>query len=225
MKSNPASSITGPPATDGKAVADGVSPTTPRLEKPSGSITTADCVPGGRAGGFDLTAFAIHAGIGYTFDVPWIPRVGLEYNYGSGDHNPNDGNIQTFQNLFPSNHNPYGIMDEFSWQNMHNPAIVVTANPCQTLKAQLEFHGFWLANTNDFWYQSNGTTTVRPLNTAARNASSFAGTELDFILTWSPLKQLSFQGGYSHFFAGDYLQDTGPASDANYGYVQAMIEF
>lgn len=216
------------PATEGKAVTDGKStPPPPVLPKKAvGFDYDGDFVfQTGKAGSLDLTAFAIHAGIGYTFDVPWSPRLGLEYNYGSGDRDPNDGNIETFQNLFPSNHPSYGIMDEFSWQNMQNPAITLTASPCKTLTAQIEFHGFWLASTDDYWYLSNGTTTVRPLNAAARDASSFAGMELDFVLTWKPCKQVSMQGGYSHFFAGTYLQDTGASDDANFGYLQTTIAF
>ena len=66
---------------------------------------------------------------------------------------------------------------------------------------------------------------VRPLTPAARAADSFVGTELDLIATWKPLKQFGFQVGYSRFFTGDYVQDTGPSSDANFGYVQATVEF
>jgi hypothetical protein len=31
--------------------------------------------------------------------------------------------------------------------------------------------------------------------------------------------------GYSHFFAGDYLNATGRSDDADYGYFQATINF
>jgi hypothetical protein len=108
---------------------------------------------------------------------------------------------------------------------MQNPAIVITAAPTKTISAQFEFHGFWLADTNDFWYTSNGTGTIRPLNAAARSADSFAGMELDFFVTWKPVKQVAIQAGYSHFFAGDYLKDTGTHSDANFGYIQTVIQF
>ena len=49
--------------------------------------------------------------------------------------------------------------------------------------------------------------------------------EVEVVLTWKPLKGLQFQGGYAHCFAGDYLKDTGPHDDADFGYVQATIEF
>ena len=58
-----------------------------------------------------------------------------------------------------------------------------------------------------------------------RNADKFAGAELDFLVTYKPLKQLGFTAGYSHFFAGDYLRNTGAHDDADFGYVQATIEF
>jgi hypothetical protein len=215
------------PASDGKAIADGKSapPPPPAPKKPIGFDYDAEAAfQTGEVRGLNLTAFAVHVGGGYTFNAPWTPRIGLEYNYASGDDNPADSDIETFQNLFPSNHPPYGIMDLFCWQNVHNPAIILKAAPCKTLTVQLEYHGFWLANTDDTWYRSNATP-VRPLTPAARAADSFVGTELDFFATWKPLKQFGLQAGYSHFFTGDYVKDTGPSSDANFGYVQATVEF
>ena len=133
--------------------------------------------------GLSLDAFAVHAGAGYNFDCPWKPRLWLEYNYATGDSNPNDQSSETFQNLFPTNHKFYGFMDLFSWQNIHNPMIGLQVSPVKNVTAELDFHGFWLASTNDVWYRSNAAA-VRPLTTAGENASSFVGTELDFVLGW-----------------------------------------
>ena len=215
------------PAPDGKSVADGKSaPPPPPAPLPLGLDYDGEfAFQTGKVRGLDLTAFAVHAGLGYTFEAPWTPRLGVEYNYATGDTNPADGNLETFQNLFPTNHKFYGFMDVFSWQNMHNPAISLKVAPCKKVTAQLDFHGFWLATNEDVWYRANGTTAVRPLNTLARNADKYAGSELDFTVTYKPLKQLSFLAGYSHFFAGTYLKDTGAHDDADFGYVQATIDF
>ncbi len=180
----------------------------------------------GQVRGLDLTAFAIHAGLGYNFlNTPWKPRIFAEYNFASGDEDATDNDIQTFQNLFPTNHKFYGYMDLFSWQNIHNPELSLRVSPCSKVTAQLDGHAFFLATTEDSWYRANGVTTVRPLNAAARNASSYVGAELDFTVTYTPVKQLSFQAGYSHFFAGDYLQETGQHDGADFGYVMATLNF
>lgn len=172
--------------------------------------------------GQDLSAFAGHWGGGYNWlDSSWKPHLGIEYNYATGDSNAADGRIGTFQNLFPTNHPFYGYMDTFSWQNMHNPAVKFSVTPSSKVKLSLDYHLFWLANTNDGWYRANQTTLVRPISPGA---DSFAGSELDFTINWKALKQMDVLAGYSHFFAGKYLKDTGAADDADFAYVMVTLK-
>jgi hypothetical protein len=173
--------------------------------------------------GKSLTAYAGHAGVGYNWLASSLkPRIGIEANYGSGDGNAKDGKVETFQNLFPTNHPFYGYMDTFSWQNMAEIAFTSSITPSATTKVSLDYHVLWLADTNDAWYRANGTTAVRPIK---GDASNFAGSELDLTASWKATKNLSFLAGYSHFFAGGYLGDTGSKSDADFAYVQATLEF
>lgn len=179
----------------------------------------------GEVRGLDLTSFAAHAGLGYTLDVPWMPRLGVAYSYATGDGDPLDGKIETFQNLFPTNHKFYGQMDVFSWQNMHDLEASVKAQPVKAVTLKAEYHGFWLASTDDVWYRANGVTAVRPLTPVARQASNYAGSEVDLLAQWVVSKNFTVEAGYSHFFAGDYLDDTGAADDADFGYVMATLNF
>jgi hypothetical protein len=175
--------------------------------------------------GKDLSAGAVHAGAGYTFaNAPWKPRIGLEYNFATGDGNPGDNNTDTFQNLFPTNHKFYGYADFFSWQNIHNPAIQLKLAPTKTLTLQADYHLFWLDETADGWYRANGVTKVRPAP-AGKKADSFVGSEIDFTATWKATKNLSLQAGYSHFFSGDYAKASGPSDDADFVYTQLTISF
>ncbi len=176
----------------------------------------------GKVADLNLTAFASHVGFGYNFDVCWKPRLWFEYNFATGDDNATDGDIQTFQNLFPSNHPKYGFMDLFSWQNLHDVELGVKAKPCKPVVLEADFHSFWLANTNDAWYRANGVTRVRPITPGA---DSHVGNEVDLLVTYQPVKWLNIWAGYSHFFAGQYVADTGPSDDADYGYVQATVTF
>ena len=213
-------------APDGKSMADGKSAPPPMKMKPVGlDYEFEGAFQTGEVRGLDLTAWAVHGGVGYTFDVPWLPRVGVGYCYGSGDGDPLDGDIETFQNLFPTNHKFYGQMDAFSWQNIHDLELTTRFQPIKAVTLRADYHAFFLANTDDAWYRANGIATVRPLTPAARNADNYAGSEVDVLVTWSVNKYLTVDAGYSHFFAGSYLGDTGAQDDADFAYVQATVTF
>jgi hypothetical protein len=179
----------------------------------------------------DHRAFAAHAAGGYTLEqTTWTPRIGLEYNYATGDRDPNDGKSESFQNLFSSNHDKYGLMDEFAWRNVHDARFVFLVKPVKPVELQLSYHAFWLADTSDYWFRSNGNSVVRTTTPDGRDvraigASSFVGHEVDFTVKWNATKWLTVDAGYSHFFSGDYVRDTGPADDADFGYVQAQLLF
>lgn len=176
----------------------------------------------GKAGGRDLRAFASYIEGGYTFKAPWKPRLGLEYSYGSGDGNAADNKQGAFQNLFPTNHLHYGLMDVFSWSNIHDVALHLSAKPTAKLTTSLDYHVLWLADTADIWRRANATTAVRPANAAASN---YAGSELDVLVTYAASSHLTLTAGYSHFFAGNYLDATGTGSDADFVYVMTGIKF
>jgi hypothetical protein len=115
-------------------------------------------------------------------------------------------------------------MDLFAWRNMHNARIQYNITPIEKLALQLDYHAFWIAEVNDQWFRANATTPVR--NVAARNnANNFAGTELDFTANYPIVKWWKVLFGYSHFFAGSYLADTGTADDADFVYVQSIWQF
>ncbi len=178
-----------------------------------------------------LHAFAAHAAGGYTFeDALWKPRAGLEYDYASGDRNPNDSSSQSFQTSFSSNHEKYGFIDLFAWRNVHDARVQLKIDPTKNLDLELDYHAFWLADTRDFWFTSNGQSSLRTKTPDGRDvrtigARNFAGHEIDFVAKWSPREWLKLEAGYSHFFAGSYLQDTGPSDDADFGYVMTTFAF
>ncbi len=178
----------------------------------------------------DHQAFAGHVAGGYTWlKQPGSPRLGLEYNYATGDSDSTDGRHETFENLFPTNHKFYGYMDFASWQNLHNARLSASVKPWKKLTITGDYHAFWLADTHDSFYQANGAGRASGGYGLHPDAGSFAGTELDVIATYTVASYLAFQGGYGHFFFGDYVRDTlnpvGGASDANWVYLQMTFTF
>jgi len=64
--------------------------------------------------------------LGWTlFDSVFKPRLSVEYNYASGDPAAKDGERNTFDQFYPSNHAYYGMIDQFGWKNMKNARAVL----------------------------------------------------------------------------------------------------
>ncbi len=173
----------------------------------------------------DLSALAGFAQVGYSLPGSWTPRLAVEYSFATGDRQADDAEINTFQNLYPTNHLVYGYMDLFSWQNLHDLRFILSAKPLKCLTLSVDWHSFWLASTEDGWRRANARTVVRPLDGRAKSASNYAGSELDCLMSWKAADWLSVIVGYSHFFAGGYLHDTGGSSDADFVYLMTQLRF
>ncbi|QIF01327.1 alginate export family protein [Roseimicrobium sp. ORNL1] len=190
-----------------------------------------EVVSGGRE--LDLQSYAITGSFGYTFANAWgKPRVGLGYDYGSGDGDPNDGKQETFEQLFGTNHRFYGLMDLTGLRNTNSPRVSFSIKPSKKLTVSLDYLLFWLADTNDFFYPESGSG--RNVNGYGRNPSfdSFVGSELDLLVRYSPTPRSDLQVGYGHFFPGDYIKSSvgrvpanGGATGADWVYVQATFNF
>lgn len=171
----------------------------------------------------DHEAFMVHVGAGYTFEELNNMRAGVAYNFGSGDDDAGDDDHETFDNLYPLNHAYYGYMDYFALQNVHNAEASVKGNVLENLNVRLAYQGFWLAEEeDDAWYNA-GAAPLR--NAGGANASSYVGSEVDLTLKYKLPKIPTIEGGYSHFFAGDYVGDTGPSDDSDFFYLQTKLVF
>jgi hypothetical protein len=178
----------------------------------------------------DHEAFAAHVAGGYTWtNFFGKPRAGLEYNFATGDSNPNDGKHGTFDNLLPTNHKFYGYMDFVSWQNIHDGRVTASLKPLKKLTLTSDCHAFWLADKNDFFYQVNGAPRGTGGYGIHAKAGSYVGSEIDLNATYNVCEAVTVQGGYGHFFRGDYVKNslstTSGAVDANWFYLQMSLNF
>lgn len=175
-------------------------------------------------------AFAAHIAGGYNWtNVFGKPRAGLEYNYATGDSNPSDGKHGTFDNLLPTNHKFYGYMDFVSWQNVHNARVTGSLRALKDLALTMDYHAFWLANKNDYFYQASGAPRTTGGYGINADAGSYVGSEMDLTATYNLCKGATLQAGYGHFFVGDYVKSslsrTSGAVDADWIYAQMTLNF
>ncbi len=201
-----------------------------RFEQAWGAWDTNAEVAGqiGTFGDIDHRGYAVHAEGGRTFSSINDTRLGVLYDYASGDDDPNDSTHGTFDNIYyiPLNHAYYGYMDFFSWQNLHHAAATARTNVANDWTVRLAYHSFWLAEEDsDAWYNAS-RGTVR--NAGGQDVNSHVGSEVDLTLTHSfelEEREVALLVGYSHFFAGSYVNDTGSSDDADFLYLQTTIDF
>jgi hypothetical protein len=178
-------------------------------------------------------AFVIQGSYTWT-DAILSPKLALIISAASGDHSATDKDSQTFQNLLPSNHGLYGMMDLSSLQNIIDYRASYTLKTSASTRLAVDIHQQFLETTNDYWYNVAGVPRNTPGVTAGSgkgfginpNYSSNLGQEADLIGGWTPTKGFLIEAGAGHFFRGDYVRESLSkvgSKDADYLYVQATL--
>jgi len=169
-----------------------------------------------------VEAYGLNARLGRTFALPWKPRIGFEFSYGSGDPDPTSGRHQTFDGLFGAIDRVYGRMNLFAWMNLQDYQTSLSLEPGEKLDVRLDWHYFRLDKARDAWYYCNS----RPQRWDPTGAAgSDLGHEIDLVVKYKCSRCLNLQAGYAHFFPGLFIQRTGPSPDADWAFVQGMLRF
>ena len=171
----------------------------------------------GSLGPDSISASAGHAVVGRTFAVrSKTHRVFGEYNFASGDETPGDGARGTFDQLYPTAHDKYGLADQVGWRNIHHLRAGVEARPHAKLALAGSYHSFWLASATDALYNAGGVAVARiPSGAPDRHV----GQELDIQATYTPSPRIQLHGGYSHMFTGAFLKAATPGQSYSAPYV------
>ncbi len=168
-----------------------------------------------------IRAFALHGEVGRRFDCAWNPRVSVEGNWASGDDRPMRGTIETFDQMYPTNHFKYGIADAVGWRNQRNVGVHVKMAPTEKTSVQLSYFAFWLDAVNDALYNAGGRAAVT--NVSGSN-DRFAGHEVDGQVVYKLRKNGVLSGGLGCFFPGSYVRDnTTFGDDFIFGFLQTVI--
>lgn len=178
----------------------------------------------------DHQALMARVTVGHTWTKSFgAPRVGLEYDYASGDSNSTDAKHGTFDSLFPTSHRPFGYMDFVSAQNIHSARLSAAIKPVNKLTVTADYHAFWLADNHDFFYQANLAPRTTGGYGTKPGAGNFVGSEVDLVGTYAFKPYAIAQAGYGHFFIGNYVRNSlagsGGATDADFVYVQTVFNF
>jgi hypothetical protein len=171
----------------------------------------------GSLGSDTIAASAAHALVGRTIPIGSNTyRAFGEYNFASGDEAPGDGARGTFDQLYPTGHDKYGLADQVGWKNIHHLRTGIEARPHAKLAIAGSYHSFWLASATDALYSAGGAVLARmPTGTADRHV----GQELDIQATYTPSPRIQLTGGYAHMFTGAFLKAATPGRSYTAPYV------
>jgi hypothetical protein len=116
--------------------------------------------------------------------------------------------------LYPLGHAYWGLIDNFSGQNLVDYGIKATVKPHKKLTLLGAFHWFDRATANDAVYNIVGAPF------AAANA------EVDFVATYKASEIVSVQAGYFWFWYGSAIGNSPQARpDASQFYLQTTLTF
>ena len=169
-----------------------------------------------------VRAWAGHWVAGYTVPKKWMPRFSAEYNYATGDKDPHDGIRGTFDVLYPSPHDLYGLADQVGWRNIHDVRLGWDAKPVRKLSVITNYHNWWLASATDALYAPAGAPVVRRTD---GSAGRHVGQETDLEFSYAVSPQISAAGGVGHIFAGGFLKKTSAGAGYTFPFLMLIYTF
>jgi hypothetical protein len=169
-------------------------------------------------------AWMQHFDAGYTFDILWSPRFAFEYDYASGDDNPNDNKDQRFDTLYGARRfdfGPTGIYGAFARTNLNTPGLRISAAPQDDVQLALSHRAFWLASATDSWASTG-------LQDKTGRSGDYIGQQLELTARYDFNSSLNFETGWTHLFKGQFAKQAPSApngQDIDYFYVQTLLRF
>ncbi len=221
-----------------------------RLRRPVGPGEVRDADPGG-AWDYEIEAIAQFgerfdrdhaawlavASVGYTFGLPWRPRVEAEFLHASGTDDPAGDRSRSFDRLFglrlfdltqTSLYGPFGQTNHqlLGWRLDLRPSPRVTLG--------LKHHLNWLAEGRDGL--DGSAVRGAPLADPSGNAGRWLGHDVELTARYRVGPRLTLAGGFSYWFKGDWFDGLaqrpdrgglprGGEQDSAYFWLQSSISF
>ncbi len=179
---------------------------------PAGTTTGETVLQCGRFGADRIEAWMISLDTSYTFSaIAGKPRVGVRGGVASGDRDPDDGELNTYNGLFPRG-------AYFHESGLIGPANIVAVDPSVTVQTtatvslSVDCNFFWRQSDHDGIY-GNSVNLVRPALTAP---GRYLGTQPSVRIEWRPTRHWLVAATIAHFCAGEVIRASGPGEDVDY---------
>jgi hypothetical protein len=166
----------------------------------------------GAFGSGNIQAWSAASITGYRWHtLPLSPYVGISANIASGDEDPVDPDLQTFNPLFPRGDyfSELSLLGPRNFYNL-NPLLILNLTPDVSLTTGLNF--FWRLSKEDGVYSPNGQL----LRASGDSDERFVGSSISLSNEWRIKRHFFLNLVYAHFFPGPFIEDTGPSADIDF---------
>lgn len=165
-----------------------------------------------------VRAYGGHIDLGYTFKLPWEPRIFGAYSYESGDNEPHDGRYKEFHgSVFNDSYlvGDMSVITDLSGVTMRDVRasgiqawiLGISLNPLSNLNLTLRAHCF-------------------SANKVPSDFSRDLGVKLDSAISYKLTKGISFLAGLDKFYTCHFFEHaSGSKRNIDYVYIQGQIEF
>lgn len=175
----------------------------------------------GEFGAGNINAWTTASNTGYTFrHLPLSPRFGFKADVASGDRDPNDDTLGTFNAMFPKG-------AYFSQADLLGPYNLVDLHPTATFEFAKNFSVtadvdlFWRHSTRDGLYDVPGFLIVPGQGSSAR----YVGHATNISAEWAVNPYVTFEAEYQRFLPGRFLRDMDRTKTVNYVGVWVSFRF
>jgi len=166
----------------------------------------------GRFGNGDIMAWTAASEVGFTWDhAPLGPRLALNANIASGDRDPSDPDLQTFNPLYPRG-NYFSELGLLGPRNFFNIHPFLTINPLASISITTDVNFYWRQSLKDGVYSPNGQL----LRSSEGSDARFVGSAVSLTTDWRINRYVTATAIYSHFFPGRFIRETGPADSIDF---------
>jgi hypothetical protein len=172
---------------------------------------------------------SIHSGAGYAksgFGLQrfgWRPRLGGEYDFASGNSHRDAQRISTFDQLYPSNHNAFGLTDLFGFQNIKEERINLDLAPAKHLALLIQQDWLRLSTVHDSLYSGSASATVK-VPTGGFHSDNI-GREFDASSQYAFRDRVTLNIGAGHFLPGTVMSENDHGAPLTLAYFGLTYKF
>jgi Alginate export len=168
-----------------------------------------------------VQAWAFSTETGYRISqTHWKPRFTVRSNTASGDKDPADPKLQSFNPLFPGN-SYAGAVGLFGPTNLTDLTPALTMVPHEKILLIVECPNYWRTSLQDGIYNTNLMLLIRP----GVGQGRYVGSNPGIVPIWRVTRHITIQGAVTRFLSGGFLERTFVANGFGFYSLSVIYRF